>query len=299
MLFLMILTFIITTCILVYNRFYDSFYEKNYKRLLAQTVEYIIDEDSPPPYADILRRKVLRNVIIDMLFITKGQSIESLRKIYDLNGYYHHDLSLLRSHRWHKRLAAIVRLDQWKNIGYLGEFAYLLDDRNKYVRVHAMKALSLSPDPELAKTILDHLAQSKIDLSIRYECLSRLLVHHRELVIDVLNRPELRELYPHIIKVLGDKRDISSVPKIMEASRGEDVEVKESALTSLGKIGDPRSLSFLLQGIGEDHPRVRLSAMKSLFELDSDLFLEHQKTLMNDHDPLVRAWAMHLSRAGS
>lgn len=292
----MILAFLITAGILIYNRFYDEFYQRNYKRLLSETVEYMIDDDFPPPYADILRRKILRNVIIDMLFITKGQSIEPLRKIYDLNGYYQHDLDLLKNFHWHKRLAAIVRLDQWRNIGDLHEYTFLLEDKNKFVRVHAMKMLSLSPDPDLAKKIIHHLAKDKIDLSIRYECLSRLLLHHRSLVISVLNRPRLKDLYPYIIKVLGDKRDISSVPVIMEASKTEDIEIKESAFVSLGKIGDPRSVSFLLEGIEGDHPRERLSAMKALYEVDQKLFTKHEKSLTNDPDPLVRAWALHLVR---
>jgi hypothetical protein len=298
LLFLMILAFFTTAAILIYNRFYDKFYQKNYKRLLSESVEYMLDDDTPPPYADLLRRKILRNVIIDLLFITKGQSIESLRKIYDLNGYYQHDLSLLKNFHWHKRLAALVRLDQWKDVSSLKEFVYLMEDSNKFVRVHAIKALSLSPDPELAKKIINQLARDKLDLSIRYECLSRLLIHHRTLVIGVLGRPRLKDLFPYIIRVLGDKRDIASVPTIMEASKGYDIEVKESALTSLGKIGDPRSVSFLLQGIEEDHPGVRLSAMKALYEVDQRLFTQHEDALTNDPDPLVRAWAQHLGRAG-
>ena len=296
LLLLMIGAFIITAVILTYNRFYDSFYEKEYKRLVSETVAYMLDDDSPPPYADILRRRILRNVIIDMLFITKGQSLESLQKVYHLNGYYKHDLSLLRHFAWHKRLAAIVRIDQWKNADSLSEYAFLLDDPNKDVRIHAMKTFSRTTDPELAQNILTHLAETKVDLFIRYECLSRLLNSHRKVLIDSLKNPKASSLAPLIVKVLGDKRDISAVPFILEACQGESAVLRESGYTALGKIGDPRSISFLLEGIEAGDGNERVAAIKALAMVDQELLLKHGETLENDQDPLVRGWARHILR---
>jgi len=294
LLLVMVTAFLITAGILTYNRFYDSFYQRNYKRLVSDTVAYMLDEDSPPPFADVLRRRILRNVIIDMLFITKGQSVATLRKIYELNGYYKHDLSLLRNRSWHRRLGAIVRLDQWKNVSDLGEYSFLLDDRNKEVRTHALKALSLSSDAGLAVDILNHLAQSKIDLSIRYECLSRLLTFHRELILNSLKEEEYQSLAPYIMKVLGDKRDIAAVPYILEASADNSGVLQEAAFMALGKIGDPRSVSFLLGGLTASDDCARLAAVKALHQVDEDLLREHQQSLQNDPDPLVRAWTQHL-----
>ncbi len=293
---LMIGAFILTAIILTYNRFYDDFYAKEYKRLVSDTVAYMLDEDSPPPYADVLRRRILRNVIIDMLFITKGQSLETLHQVYQLNGYYKHDLSLLRHFAWHKRLAAIVRIDQWKNADSLSEYAFLLDDNNKDVRIHAMKTFSRTTDPELAQNILDHLASTKVDLFIRYECLSRLLDSHRQILIDSLRNPDAASLAPLIIKVLGDKRDISSVPFILEACQGESAALRESGYTALGKIGDPRSVSFLLEGIESGESTERVAAIQALAMVDEELLLKHGEALENDPDPLVQGWARHILR---
>lgn len=293
---LMIFAFLLTAAILIYNRFYDRFYQTHYKNLLSETVESMLDEEIPPPYATLKTRKILRNVIIDLLFITKGQSLTTLRKIYDLNGFYEHDLSLLRSLHWHKRLAAIVRLDQWKSVGNLRDFAYLLDDRNKFVRIHAMKAFSLTPDPHLARNILIHLAATKVDVSIRYECLSRLLIHHRKLVLEALKKKKLHTLGHHIIKVLGDRRDIAAVPLIIEACQDANIDLRESAYFALGKIGDPRGVSFLIQGLEALESRERLAAVLALHQLDEGIFHSHKEALLQDPDPLVRGWCHHLVR---
>lgn len=292
----MVGAFILTAIILIYNRFYDEFYQKEYKRLVADTVAYMLDEDSPPPYADVLRRRILRNVIIDMLFITKGQSLDTLQKVYHLNGYYQHDLTLLRHFSWHKRLAAIVRIDQWKNADSLSEYSFLLDDSNKDVRIHAMKTFSRTTDPELARNILAHLASTKVDLFIRYECLSRLLDSHRKILIDSLKSPKAISLAPLIIKVLGDKRDISSVPYILEACQGDSASLRESGYTALGKIGDPRSISFLLEGIETAVGLEKVAAIKALALVDEELLLKHGEALENDPDPLVKGWARHILR---
>ncbi len=296
LLLLMISAFILTALILTFNRYYDRFYQREYKRLVSEAVEYMLDDETPPPYADILRRKILRNVIIDLLFITKGQSLETLRKVYDLNGYYKHDLSLLRHMSWHKRLAAIVRIDQWKTLGALNEYTYLLDDRNKEVRNHAMKTLSRTSDPELAKNILRHLAETKVDLFIRYECLSRLLSEHRDLLLEIMQDPQAKSLPPLIIKVLGDKRDIASVPYILEACRGETSSLRENGYTALGKIGDPRSLSFLLEGLESEVPVERVAALKALALVDEDLLKKNRDAIENDNDPLVKGWAQFILR---
>ncbi len=292
----MIFAFLLTAIILTYNRFYDRFYAREYKRLVSDTVEYMLDEELPPPFADVLRRRILRNVIIDMLFITKGQSLETLQKVYRLNGYYKHDLTLLRHLSWHKRLAAIVRIDQWKSTDSLSEYAYLMDDSNKDVRIHAMKTLSRTTDPELAKNIMNHLATTKVDLFIRYECLSRLLHSHRDLLISTLKNPEASSLAPLIITVFGDKRDISSVPFILEACQDESVSLRVSGYTALGKIGDPRSVSFLLQGFDSADPNERVAAMKALAQIDEELLLKHREVLESDQDPLVQGWARHILR---
>ncbi|MES2525895.1 MAG: HEAT repeat domain-containing protein [Bdellovibrionota bacterium] len=292
----MLFAFLLTAIILIYNRYYDRFYAREYKRLVSDTVEYMLDEELPPPFADVLRRRILRNVIIDMLFITKGQSLETLQKVYHLNGYYKHDLALLRHHSWHKRLAAIVRIDQWKSSDSLIEYSYLLDDNNKDVRIHAMKTLSRTLDPELAENILNHLASTRVDLFIRYECLSRLLHSHRDLLIKSLKNPEASSLAPLIITVLGDKRDIASVPFILDACHSESVTLRESGYTALGKIGDPRSVSFLLEGINSDEPNERVAAIKALALVDEELLLKHREYLESDQDPLVQGWARHILR---
>ncbi len=259
----------------------------------------MLDEDEPVPAPDLLQRKILRNAIVDLLFITKGQSLETLKSLYRRHGFYDHDLSLLRNRAWHKRLGAIVRLDQWRSIVPNHDLEFLMDDENKDVRIHAMKALSMARDPEIAQNILTHLKNSRIDLSIRYECLSRLLLNHRSLILQTLLDKNWSELSPHIIKVLGDRRDIAAVPFIMDAAVIEEVNLRESAFDALGKIGDPRSISFLLAGMDSDHYRVRLAALKALYEVDEDLFRSHREDFKADPDPLVRAWTQHFLREKS
>lgn len=296
LLVIMALSFFITLIILVKNRLFDKYYARIYKRYMNLVVHHMVDEDEVVPPPDIVDRRIVRDVIIDLVFITKGPGVQTLKKLYTSFGLYQYDIQLLRHRSWHKRLAAIVRLDQWKSPLPHRDLVLLMDDENKEVRIHAMKALSLSTEGDIAIDILNHLKRTRIDLSIRYECLSRLLRVHRDLILNTLRDQSWSEIHPHIIKVLGDQRDILAVPFIMDAAGGSNAEAREAAYFALGKIGDPRGISVLLNGLDSDSGQERLAAVKALHLVDEDLFRNHVGQLRNDPDPLVRGWTHHLAR---
>lgn len=299
MILMMIFAFILTAFILMKNRFYDRFYANRYKFYTNLVVGHMIDEEEIVLVPDILTRPIVRDVIIDLLFITKGQSVGTLKKLYHSFGFYAEDIQNLSHRAWHKRLAAVVRLDQWKNPDQHTGLVRLMDDENKDVRIHAMKALSLSVDPLVAQEILGHIIRTRIDLSIRYECLSRLLKNHRQLILSTLKDEKWMELHPHIIKVLGDQRDILATPFIMDAVKEEDTSVKEHVYLALGKIGDPRGISVLLSGLESSAGTERLAAIKSIHQIDEALFRKYEDQFLRDPDPLVRAWTKHLGRGAT
>ncbi len=294
------LFFLFTLLTLAIHQITKHFQKRLHTRYTNWLINYLIDPDFMKPEFPLLHRNVFRSALLDLLLITKGHEKNVLLKVYISNGLWDYDLSELRHRFWHRRLAALVRLDQWQICLGLTELAPLIYDDNFQIQQIALKNLSRTKLPEEAAYLLEHLTKVKTHYSVLYETIYRCIRIHRELVIACLKDNSKVNLWSHILKVMGDSKIIESVPVLIEvASQSTELSLREKALHSLGQIGDPRGLGVLRSAITSRFARERLSALQALFQIDFDELLPFKEQLLKDENPDVQSWMNHYLRGGT
>jgi HEAT repeat protein len=291
--------FIFTLTTLAFHQAAKKFNTYHHMKLTNWIINYLLDPEYPEPDADLLKRSALREAILDLLLVTKGIEKNLLLKLYVKRGLWDHDINNLKSRTWHKRLAALVRLDQWQFSIGLHHLNHLMNDESFQIRQIAMKNLSRTKSVDEANFLMERLTSEDTHYSVMYECVFRLIRLHRDEVLKhiILNRnPKLSSC---ILKVAGDSRILEAVPLLLTtASFSDNHFLRENALNSLGKIGDPRGIAVLKEAMSSHYPNERLAALRSLFSIDSSE-LEHLKhQLENDSDQSVRSWFNHYQRGG-
>jgi len=243
--------------------------------------------------------KPFRDAILDLLLVTRGIEKNILFRLYVDKGLWSLDLDMLRNVYWHKRLAALVRLEQWQFCIGLENLAHLTEDENIQIRQIALKNLARTKFHEEADFLLKKLAHQKLHYSILYESIKRLIFNHQELVLNCLNDQQFKNLYPAILKVLGDTRVLEGVPALIKtAENSVESDLREKALISLGKIGDERGLVVLRKKIQSEFARERLASLRSLFSIDIGELKPFENDLVKDPDENVRSWFAHYKRGG-
>ena len=292
MLVLIVVLFFITLIILVLHKIIGHFNQKRNRRITQELIHYTLDSDTPKPYARKFEKKIFRNALMDLLYITKGMERSLLKEIYVEQGYYQWDINRLKSPYWNRRLEALIRLDQWHE--NLGEKILLkvLRDSNYKVRENALRNLSRTQDPAEAKDLLNLLVEQKIMHSTMYETIHRLISNHTDLVLDSLYQKHFEPLWPFVLKVCGNLRILKSVPHLIVMTESNNQNCREKAIASLGKIGDPRAIDAIKKGLIDNGAEVRLSSLKALHSIDEEQIWPYKNLLLTDEDPLVRNW-MH------
>lgn len=291
--------FLFTLMTLIIHQLSKNFNQSHHKRFTNWVINYLLDEELPEPDASLLHRKALRHAILDLLLVTKGFEKSLLLKLYKKRGLWDNDIIMLKNVYWFRRLAALVRLDQWQFCLGLENLGQLLNDDNFQIRQIAIKNLSRTKDPAEAEYLLDQLTRVKTYYSVMYEAIFRMIRIHREMIIESLDNKKFESLYPCIVKVCGDTRILESVPALLKVARhSPHTQLRELAIISLGKIGDPRGLSVIKEAISSEVSRERLAALRSIFEIDSRELKVFEGQLMNDPNPDVRSWMNHYMRGG-
>lgn len=292
--------FIFTLITLIFHQISKKAMLKHKARYNKWIISFLLDPEVPVPNAPLLYQRPFRNALLELLLITKGHEKGILLKLYRSSGFWNKDLDLLKNIFWYKRLAALVRLDQWQFCLGLDVLSHLLDDENFNVRQIALKNLSRTKDPEEAFYLLEQLPIVKTHYSVLYETIYRLIRIHREMVIACLQDKSKAKLWPFILKVTGDSRIIEGVPSLISiAQHSEDSDLREKAIKSLGQIGDPRGLIILQTGIRSKFANERLASLKALFNIDFNELLPFQDQLKNDPSPDVQNWMDHYLRGGT
>ncbi len=295
---MIIIAFFFTLLTLVFHRIYHHYYAIQYKRYTNWLIKFLIDPSSPAPDADLTHRHILKNAIQDLLMITKGHEQGVLLHVYRENRFWDEDLDNLQSLYWHKRLEAIVRLDQWQICLGLTTLASIINDENKHIRQIVLKNLSRTNDPDEASFLIEKLNPDETFHSVMTEILSRLIKKHNKLVMAKLHDEARRSLVPHILKAIGDNRIIEGVPELIKHGRGQSDAILEKVIISLGKIGDPRGQNVIEENLKSGNQWIKIAAIRALFNLDADELLKHRELLLSDPNPVVRNWMVHYLNGG-
>lgn len=292
--------FILTLFTLVFHQLSKNLMVKNKLRYNKWIISYLLDPEFPVPNAPLLYQTSFRNALLELLLITKGYERGILLRLYKDSGFWNKDLALLKNPFWYKRLAALVRLDQWQFCLGLEYLEGLLFDDNFNVRQIALKNLSRTKEPEEAIFLLNKLPLVKTHYSVLYETIFRLIRLHREVVIACLEDKSKIKLWPFILKVIGDSRIIEGVPGLINIiNSSSDSDLREKALKSLGQIGDPRGLPVLQDSIHSKFANERLASLKALFNIDFNELLRYKDQLIKDENPDVQNWMDHYLRGGT
>lgn len=298
MIFFTVVFFIYTLTSLIVNKLRERYRISGLRFYRQWLMKYLIEsgEIPVPPLED---RTIFRDAILELLLITKDYEFKRLMILYMERGYWDSDLAQLKSPYWYDKIDGIVRLDQWKRSLGKEVLAPLIDGENKRVSQFAMINLSRTHSPEEAKYLLNKIVRHNIHESSLYEIIYRLFVSHRQVVVDCLSNPQFEKLWPLIVDVIGMARSIEEVPVLIRTYETKHVStVREKSLAALGKIGDPRGLPTLIHALKSVSAKERLSALHSLFLIDSREIITAKDDLMNDPDPSVRNWISHYVRVG-
>jgi HEAT repeats len=291
--------FFFTFFTLVVHQLSKSFNSYHHKRYTNWIINYLLDPEMPEPDAGLVTRKAFRNAILDLLLVTKGFEKNLLLKLYVKRGLWDHDLSMLKNGFWFRRLAGLVRLDQWQFCLGLERLSHLLNDEHFQIRQIAIKNLSRTKELEEAEYLLDQLTKVETFYSVKYEAVFRMIRIHREMIISSLDDEKFSAIHNCVLKVAGDSRILEAVPALLKVARGSPVpEYRETAIISLGKIGDPRGVDIFKSAMSSEDPKERLAALKSLFEIDNSELTAFEGQLKNDPDPDVRSWINHYMKGG-
>lgn len=291
--------FFFTFFTLIIHQLSKAFNNYHHKRYTTWIINYLLDPEMPEPDAGLLYRKAFRNATLDLLMVTKGFEKNLLLKLYVKRGLWDNDLNMLKNGFWFRRLAGLVRLDQWQFCLGLERLTHLLNDDNFQIRQIAIKNLSRTKEPDEAEFLLDQLTKIETFYSVKYEAIFRLIRIHRETIISALDDPKFSNIHHCILKVAGDSRILEAVPALLKVANYSPFPLyRETAIISLGKIGDPRGIEVFKTAMTSEDSKERLAALKSLFEIDNTELKAFEGQLKNDPDPDVRSWINHYMRGG-
>lgn len=284
---------------MIFHKINSSIEAKYHVHFTDLAINYALDPSAGVPVAGRFISKYLRNAILDLLFVTKGYERNALMDVYKLHGYWDKDLKRLKSARWHKRLSALVRLDQWQICLGIDLLSPLLIDGNPQIRQISIKNLSRTKDKKEALYLISTLAREELNYfhSTRYEAIHRLIQHHPESILIALKENNKILLWPFILSAIGNVRMIEAIPNLISIIQNtSDIATREKTLVALGKIGDPRSIDILITSLESENAVERLAALQSLFNIDSTQITERQEILLNDSDPLIKNWMNYYLR---
>ncbi len=134
-----------------------------------------------------------------------------------------------------------------------------LADREESVRLVAVEALGKMRGPAVVDTLLVALRDKSSDVRLS--------------AVEQLGG-------------LGDRRAVQ--PLLDQFARDDSPQVRYECLTSLGLIGDPSTVDFLVKGTSDADPFVRLWAMDALCQMSDPHAQELALVFVRDPNPAVR-----------
>lgn len=289
--------FAITLLVQISHKFEKHFAQKKYLRFTDWTISYLLDTDTVKPEASLIDQNILKQVILDLCLVLKGIEKGRLLELYRTSGFWSCDLELINSPYSHRRLKALVNLDQWQICLGLPNLRHLLSDENIQVRQLAFKNISRTKLPDEAQFMVTLLPQASLFYSTLYEVISRLSHLHRELIISLLSVTNDDLLKSVIAKVIGDKNILEGVEPLLKLLQlDNDTRISPVVIESLGKIGDPRGLPMIESYLSSGVSKERLSALKALYLISPGSLKEKIHFLVQDPSSEVKSWATHYGR---
>ena len=233
-----------------------------------------------PFYARKFGRRALLGVMFDLARNVDGETMYRLCFAFEYFGYVDLEIARLRSKDWWVRANACRAVTLMKVQQAIPALTELLDDENDDVRIEAAQSLIDIAGVDAVYPILTHMNVVSVWMAIR---LTRAIlpmgipvVGEIERVVRTLTLPTMA----FCIELLGELGDVSVVPTLLEIAPLLPTEQKRICLIALGKISDPKCLSFIATMIKAEWQELRLAAIRAAGLLGAESLIPVLKRLV-------------------
>ena len=182
-----------------------------------------------------------------------------------------------------------------------------LNSKDPAVRMHAVEELEKVMDDKALDAFKKYIFVKTEDWKIKLRAIDAMgTVEDKEVsnfLIKIVGNPFLNEGCPaiqrHAIVALGKRFNNGSkaLDAIAKKLRGDDLIVKEAAIQSLGEIGDPRAVPYLLPGLESKSFAIKLATLEALEKIGDIQVIPHLKRVAeHESDPYLKEKATSVVR---
>jgi HEAT repeat protein len=206
---------------------------------------------------------LIKTLIISLFLIFMGLPAESTGAITT-----DELIANLHSHDEQVQMAAVKGLDGIKDKRVVNELLRFLsiEAENWRVKIKVIGLLGEIEDPEVSDKL-----------------------------VTFFNNPFLNEVCPAMKRstalALGKRfnKGTRAADSLIEDLNSDDILVREAVIQSLGKIGDPMAVPFIIRALDDKKFAIRLSAVKALGDIgDPEAVPFLKKVASTDHDQYIR-----------
>jgi HEAT repeat protein len=248
-------------------------------------------------------RHLVETMVLDAFEVAGPEESARLLKFMRASGLVEKCISDARNHQGWRRHRALVALGRTRAPEGIPALAEGLRDRNPETRLAALRGLGQMACPEAAVDILNWIGEAglvvpalPLQSALIYTCAERpqvllpYLQHAEASVREVLGRvlgevatpslgmeilqfaeDSLPELRAAAARALSHSEPVLAVSVLSELAKDPIWFVRLRAIVSLGKLGRPTVIPFLLHGLTDSNRLVRLRAAEALMELNIEM----------------------------
>ncbi len=236
-----------------------------------------------PGDSAVLERMFLR-LAVELI----GAYRETVSAICEDAGFVDGRVRQLHSRRWWVRLAAAQKLGVMRSGRATLPLTEALNDRNRDVRLGALRTLAVIGDPASYEDVLAAMRdETQWESSVIAEIV---LTLGTPISLPILERmrstPELI-LKAGYVKSLGLLREHAAVVSLLPLLQ-DDEHLRLEAIHALGHIGDGRVALGLVSYLCDPLPEIRAATAEALGRLQEPCVIVDLRGLLSDHDRSVR-----------
>jgi HEAT repeat protein len=275
-------------------------------------------------------RHLVETMVLDQFEVSGPEESARLLKFMRSSGLVEKSISDARNHQGWRRHRALVDLGRTRAPEGIPALAEGLRDRNPETRLAALRGLGQMACPEAAVEILNWVGEAglvvpelPLQSALIHTCAERpqlllpYLQHADASVREVLGRvlgevatpslgeevlqfadDTLPELRAAAARALSYVEPSLAVNVLSELARDSVWFVRLRAIVSLGKIGHPTVIPFLLRGLTDSSRLVRLRAAEALVDVDTEMLPSFEKVVAMRDRYGLHAYLTALENAG-
>lgn len=233
-------------------------------------------------------RAVLERMFIRMAMELRGSDRETMTAIFEDAGYVDHQIRRLRSRRWWLRLSAAQKLGVMRSNEATLLLTHTLDDRNRDVRIGALRALGEIGDVRSFDRLLAAMKdERRWEPVLIAEVVLELGPQVSGPILQLMRLTEDHSLQAGCSRLLGLLREPAAVVSLLPLLAVDDELLRLEAVRALGLIGDSRVTSSLMPSLQDANASIRSAAAEALGRIGDQEVVDDLHLLLEDIDRSV------------